>query len=87
MRLLYGRARRLKTKNAGFRPGQCHGNCGGGILQAMMNVADATKHPEFKGTVGFVDSHPLMNTPSSNGRGRCRVIKAPLSILYEQPSM
>ena len=23
----------------------CGGNCGGGILQAMMNVADATKHP------------------------------------------
>ena len=45
----------------------CLGNCGGGILQAMMNVADATKHPEFKGTVGFVDSHPLENTPSSSG--------------------
>ena len=23
----------------------CGGNCGGGILQAMMNVADPTKHP------------------------------------------
>ena len=26
----------------------CLGNCGGAILQAMMNVADPTKYPEFK---------------------------------------
>ena len=26
----------------------CTGNCGGEILQAMLNVADATKYPEFK---------------------------------------
>ena len=45
----------------------CLGNCGGGILQAMMNVADATKYPDFKGNVGFVNSHPLENTPGSSG--------------------
>jgi hypothetical protein len=33
----------------------------------MMNVADPAKHPEFKGTIGFVDSHPLMDTPSASG--------------------
>ena len=45
----------------------CTGNCGGEILQAMMNIADPTKHPEFKGTVGFVDTHPLEHTPGSSG--------------------
>ena len=45
----------------------CTGNCGGEILQAMMDVADPTKHPEFKGTVGFIDSHPLEHTPGSSG--------------------
>jgi hypothetical protein len=35
----------------------CPGNCGGEILQAMMNVADPTKYPEFKGNVAMVDSH------------------------------
>jgi len=45
----------------------CTGNCGGEILQAMMDIADPTKHPEFKGTVGFVDSHPLEHTPGSSG--------------------
>ena len=46
---------------------QCQGNCGGEILQAMMDIADPTKHPEFKGTVGFVDSHPLEHSPGSSG--------------------
>jgi len=45
----------------------CPGNCGGGILQAMMNVADAAKYPEFKGNVGFVNSHPLMDVKSASG--------------------
>ena len=36
----------------------CPGNCGGGILQAMLNVADVTKYPAFKGNVAAV-STPL----------------------------
>jgi len=33
----------------------------------MINIADPTKHPEFKGTVGFVYSHPLEHSPGSSG--------------------
>eukprot|EP01047_Picozoa_sp_COSAG01_P001542 COSAG01_NODE_35_length_34814_cov_128.883624_31_plen_125_part_00 len=32
-----------------------------------MNVADAAKYPEFKGNVGFVNSHSLMDSKSSSG--------------------
>jgi hypothetical protein len=35
----------------------CLGNCGGGILKAEENLADATKYPEFKGNYASVDSH------------------------------
>jgi len=35
----------------------CEGNCGRRILQAMLNVADATKYPEFAGNVAMVDAH------------------------------
>lgn len=40
---------------------------GGLILDAMENVADATKYPEFKGNVAAVYTHPLENTPGSSG--------------------
>ena len=40
---------------------------GGLILDAMLNVANATKYPAFKGNVGAVYSYPLMITPSSSG--------------------
>jgi hypothetical protein len=45
----------------------CGGNCGGGILQAEMNVADPTKYPDFKGNVGFVNSHSLCDPAGSSG--------------------
>lgn len=41
------------------------GNCGGGILQAELNIADATKYPEFKGNYAAVDTHKLGVTGSS----------------------
>jgi len=37
------------------------------ILDAMLNVANATKYPEFAGNVAAVYSNPLMVTPSSSG--------------------
>ena len=37
------------------------------ILQAMLNVANATKYPEFAGNVAAVYTHPLENTPGSSG--------------------
>eukprot|EP00039_Didymoeca_costata_P019456 m.337603 g.337603 ORF g.337603 m.337603 type:complete len:378 (+) comp18177_c0_seq1:74-1207(+) len=38
---------------------------GGLILDAMLNVANATKYPEFKGNVAAVYSHPLSMGSSS----------------------
>jgi hypothetical protein len=43
----------------------CGGNCGGGILQAMLNVANSEKYPEFKGNVAAVDSHKFSEGSSS----------------------
>jgi hypothetical protein len=40
---------------------------GGLILDAMENVADPAKYPEFKGNVAAVYSHPLEHTPGSSG--------------------
>jgi len=40
---------------------------GGLILDAMENVADATKYPDFKGNVAAVYTHPLMHSPGSSG--------------------
>jgi hypothetical protein len=40
---------------------------GGLILDAMENVANATKYPEFKGNVAAVYTHPLEHTPGSSG--------------------
>jgi len=37
------------------------------ILQAMLNVANATVHPEFTGTVAAVYTHPLSMGGSSSG--------------------
>jgi len=37
------------------------------ILDAMLNVANGTKYPAFKGNVAAVYTHPLMHTPSSSG--------------------
>ena len=34
-------------------------NGGGKILEAIMNIADASKHPEYKGCVAGVYTHPL----------------------------
>jgi len=36
------------------------------ILQAMLNVANATVHPEFAGTVACVYTHPLSMGGASN---------------------
>ena len=36
------------------------------ILDAMKNVADATKYPDFKDNVAFVYTHPLEHTPGSS---------------------
>ena len=38
---------------------------GGKILEAIMNLADPEKHPEFKGSFGGVYSHPLSMGSSS----------------------
>lgn len=40
---------------------------GGLILQAMENVANGEKYPEFKGSVATVYTHPLLHTPGSSG--------------------
>ena len=40
---------------------------GGLILDAMMNVANATLYPDFKGNVAAVYTHPLEHTPGSSG--------------------
>lgn len=40
---------------------------GGLILDAMENVANATKYPEFKGSVAAVYTHPLEHSPGSSG--------------------
>ena len=40
---------------------------GGLILDAMLNVANGTKFPEFKGNVAAVYTHPLEHTPGSSG--------------------
>jgi len=40
---------------------------GGLILDAMENVANATKYPEFKGNVAAVYTHPLEHSPGSSG--------------------
>ena len=40
---------------------------GGLILDAMENVANGDKYPEFKGNVAAVYTHPLENTPGSSG--------------------
>ena len=49
---------------------KCEGNCGGGILQAELNIADATKYPEFKGTVTSVDTLPMCFDPKQAPGGR-----------------
>jgi len=41
-------------------------NGGGKILEAIMNLADPAKHPEFKGTVAGVYSYPLRGGPGSS---------------------
>ena len=41
----------------------CAGNCGGGILQAMLNVADPKKYPDFKGNVARSLPPPLPAPP------------------------
>ena len=45
----------------------CVGNCGGGILKAEENIADATKYPEFKGNYASVDSHKFTQPGGSSG--------------------
>jgi len=40
---------------------------GGLILNAMENVADEAKYPEFKGNVAAVYTHPLMHSPGASG--------------------
>ena len=40
---------------------------GGLILDAMENVANPTKYPEFKDNVAVVYTHPLLHTPGSSG--------------------
>ena len=40
---------------------------GGLILDAMENVANPAKYPEFKGNVAVVYTHPLEHTPGSSG--------------------
>lgn len=40
---------------------------GGLILDAMENVANPEKYPEFKGNVAAVYTHPLEHTPGSSG--------------------
>ena len=40
---------------------------GGLILDAMENVANATKYPEFAGNVAAVYTHPLLHSPGSSG--------------------
>ena len=37
------------------------------ILDAMENVANPAKYPEFKGNVAAVYTHPLEHTPGSSG--------------------
>ena len=37
------------------------------ILQAMLNVANATKYPEFAGNVAAVYTHPLLAGPGASG--------------------
>jgi hypothetical protein len=45
-----------------------HTSGGGLILDAMLAVDGTSgKHPEFKGNVAAVYTHPLMNTPGSSG--------------------
>jgi hypothetical protein len=39
----------------------------GMILDAMLNVANSTKFPEFAGDVAAVYTHPLMHSPGSSG--------------------
>jgi len=41
-------------------------NGGGKILEAIMNLADAEKHPEFKGDFGAVYSYPLRGGPGGS---------------------
>ena len=41
-------------------------NGGGKILEAIMNVADPAKHPEFKGDVAGVYTHPLTIPPGGS---------------------
>lgn len=45
----------------------CNGNCGRLILQAMLNVADATKYPEFEGNVAMVNAHDYALPGESSG--------------------
>jgi hypothetical protein len=40
---------------------------GGLILQAMLNVANASKYPEFDGNVAAVYTHPLVAGPGASG--------------------
>jgi len=40
---------------------------GGLILDAMENIANPAKYPEFKGNVAAVYTHPLLHTPGSSG--------------------
>jgi len=42
-------------------------NGAGLILDAMLNVANSTKYPEFKDNVAAVYTHPLEHTPGSSG--------------------
>ena len=37
------------------------------IIPAQLAVGNATKYPEFKGTVAAVYTHPLLHTPGSSG--------------------
>lgn len=42
-------------------------NNGGLILDAIENVANATKYPDFAGNVAAVYTHPLEHTPGASG--------------------
>jgi alpha-galactosidase len=40
------------------------------IFKAQMNVADPTKHPDFKGTVRSVDTRPFYRAPEVSPRNQ-----------------
>ncbi|MGB0768179.1 MAG: sialate O-acetylesterase [Phycisphaeraceae bacterium] len=41
-------------------------NGGGKILEAIMNIADASKYPQYKGDVAGVYTHPLASPPGGS---------------------